>query len=213
MDRPVKGWKEIPQSQELREFLQGLSQGVCVITRAKNAISNDGIEKIQIEFAEKLNLGGSTGNSAAGLFNVGVEGFTSGAQHCWMTAVATQAKDNWGVEIPDGEASIEIMKEVPDYKGFRFAMQYTEVLESQLNENQKEYPESFLKRAGAEGNYFYHESGERVAALKRIITLTGDQQAVHTRLEGAYLPESTSVSRILGGNQAAISSEVAQAGG
>lgn len=210
--KQILGWKEIPQSETLKAYLQKLKQGVCVITRVKNAESTDGVEKVQIEFAEKLGLS-SGGNSAAGLLNVGVKGFTSGAQHCWMTAVADQAKAIFGIEVPEGQASVEVMKAVPQYEGLDFRMQLTEVLESQLNDNQKEYADSYLKRAGAEGNYFYAANGERVASLKRIVTVNKGEEPIHTQIEGSYTPASTAMSNILRGNTPALSSDVANAGG
>jgi hypothetical protein len=124
----VENWKDIPLSEAGKQFIKELEPGVCVIVRAKHVNNiKSKLPRIQIEFAEKLNINGDNAVSAISLLN---SDFSRGAQRCWVTATLAEAKALIGVEVPEDESFVEVLKPCPEYKGNKvFRLQYSEILE------------------------------------------------------------------------------------
>jgi hypothetical protein len=212
----VENWKDIPLSEAGKQFIKELEPGVCVIVRAKHVNNiKSKLPRIQIEFAEKLNINGDNAVSAISLLN---SDFSRGAQRCWVTATLAEAKALIGVEVPEDESFVEVLKPCPEYKGNKvFRLQYSEILESQFTDNMNEYPENNLKRAGAEGNYFYAKNPrtgqlERVGSVKELVIVDKNIEPTMKTLEGEYLPEGENINAVLGPAQGATHSDVQMAG-
>jgi len=187
------GWKDIAYSPEAEQALQNLKKGEVLAVRMK-AVKNG---KIQIEFAEKI----STPNpvrSALGLLNKSDKrfNFSSGARRSWETAEPADLKALFGFELPEGESHSEILKVLPSVDGNVFRLQVIEKLESELNENQMEYKDNYLKRAGKEGNYFYTPEGHRVAVIVNLVTAPIGTEITHTYLKGAFASSEQVLSNV-----------------
>ena len=207
----VIGWAEIPLSDKGKQYLTSLKEGVCVIVRAKRVNSSvDGMPKIQIEFAEKIN-NPNRGKSGLAMLNSDDSRFSTGAQRAWITASPAKAKELLGIEIPNGESFTEILQPCPTVGDEEFHLQYDEILESELTENEAAYAENYLKRAGAEGNYFYAGNGQRVASRKTLVVTPKGTVPSPKYIEGSFA-SAGSVESTLQANRAALNPEVSGTG-
>lgn len=199
-------WEDIPYSPEAEEAIANLKEGKAFVVRMKHVNSSlDNLPKIQIEFAEKINNPGRA-QTALSMLNALDDRFSSRAIRTWETADASIAEKMFG-NIPQGEASVEILKDAPP----TLRIQITEKVESELTPNQIMYAEqNYLKRRGKDGDFFYTPSGERVASIRELVQVNPGQSVNHTYLEGAY-KASHSLQDVLGG-KSAISSEIMNAG-
>lgn len=201
MSKKIKSWKEIPLTETAKAKLAGLPTGVTLALRMRHVNSSDpNLPKVQIEFAEKINNGTQ---NAASLLNANDDRFSSGAQRCWETADLAVAEKMFG-KIPEGEASVEILKELES----KFRIQLTECLESELTDEQKNYKDNYLKRAGADGNFFYAANGERVASRKRLVIVEPGTNPENTYISGSYKSEPGSTGNVMTGSKPALHSDV-----
>lgn len=206
MSKTIKSWKDIKLSEEANNVLAKLEQGVTIALRMRHVNNSDpSLEKVQIEFAEKISNGRPL--AAAALFNADDDRFSSGAQRAWETASLTIAEQMFG-KIPDGEASVEILKKLLPENGQQLRMQLTECLESELNETELQYSENYLKRAGSDGNYFYTPNGDRVASRKRMIVVKEGEQPKNTFLDGQFSEEPGDIKDVMTGSKPAIHADV-----
>lgn len=198
MSELISKWKEIDLSPNAKEALSKLEQGHVMALRMKHVANG----KVQIEFAEKIDSPNPV-KSALGLLNASDKRFnnSSGARRSWETAEPSDVKTLFGYEIPDGEAFTEILSVVPAVNGQRFAIQIIEQTEpawmeaNKAKPEQLEYLEGKLKRAGAEGNFFYTLAGNRVVSETRLVTAPVGTVIEHAYLEGSY----KSTEEVMGG--------------
>lgn len=187
----ITGWKNIEYSALAEKALEQLQKGQVLAVRMK-AVKGG---KVQIEFAEKITTANPV-KSALGLLNKSDKRFSnsSGARRSWETGEPADVKDLFGFEIPDGEDHVELLEIVPDVNGQSFRLQIIEITESaykernakRKNPESEDYLESKLKRAGAEGNFFYTASGERVVSEPMLVTAPNGTEIKHTYLEGEF---------------------------
>lgn len=195
----VKGWNQIPYSVKAQEVISKLEVGHPIVVRMKHVNSSKAdLPKIQIEFAEKIDTGRPT--SVLQMFNALDDRFSSGAPRAWETADAAIAQKMFG-EIPEGEASVEILKPAP--AGMR--IQVTEVTEDQFTDNERMNLDTFLKRAGREGNFFYAPNGQRVGIRRDVVM----GSPVHTYITGEFRSSET-LQGVLG-NAPSLMSELQKA--
>ena len=208
MNKQIKRWNEIPYSEKATTYIKSLKPNVAVAVRMRHVnSSDDNLPKVQIEIAEKLTVPGRT-TSALGRLNADDDRFSSGAQRSWETVSPDMVKQLFGWEIPDGEASVEILQPMPSIDGVDFHIQYTEDVESSLNDSEAQYPENYLKRAGAEGNFFYTEDGQRVISRKRLVEVPKGTLPQHTYLKGSFRTEANASNEpVLTRSQAQAASE------
>lgn len=186
MSKQIKKWNEISYSEEATTYIKSLKPDVAVAVRMRHVnSSNENLPKVQIEIAEKITMPGRT-TSALSRLNADDDRFSSGAQRSWETVSPDMVKQLFGWEIPDGEASVEILQPMPSMDGIDFHIQYTEDVESSLNDSEAQYPDNYLKRAGAEGNFFYTEDGQRVISRKRLVEVPTGTLPKHTYLAGSF---------------------------
>lgn len=207
----VEKWIDNPLSEKGMQYIAGLPLNLCVIVRAKNVNSSDpNYPKIQVEFAEKIKTNDRLPSLRQRL-NANDPRFSSGAQRAWETLDLELAKSFLGVEIPKGEAVVEILKPAPkDDFGQEAHIQYTEILESQFSESQKQYPDNHLKRAGKDGNYFYAANGEKVGSRKEVVFTAPGTLPKVTLIPGQFAETSETAMSIMA-NAPAISSDLASA--
>lgn len=196
--KPTISGKDIfPQlSDSLKSKLTGLNAGEVLAVYMRNVSTDD--SKVQVEFAEKINLSTRPQNALA-LFNPGDERFSSGARRTWITASRDYAESMFGVSIKDGQAFAEIGKilkpaSADGSKSFR--IQIREMLESEFTDAQQEYADNYLKTIPSTGAYFYAKNGERVGSETSLVVVNntydeatgkwipGDAQ--HQLIEGEY---------------------------
>lgn len=207
----IKGWKEIEYSEKAKQVIKALKTGQCLAVRMKHVNSSrDELPKVQIEFAEKI-LGANNVVTAGSFLNSKDDRYSSGARRTWETADLEVAVSQFGV-IPDGESSVEILKVVPLINGMEPHIQVTEDIEANMTEDEMEYPENYLKRAGAEGNYFYTPQGHRVISRTRLIFTPVGGEVPHTFLQATALPEGVAPGGVIPGAKPAVSKEVLGAG-
>lgn len=207
--KTIKSWKEIPYSDEANQVISDLKAKQLLIVRVKNVKGTDSnFPKVQIEFAEKINNNNET--NALAMFNTKDTRFSSGAQRVWITADIADAERIIGKEFIDElekEPSVEVLNIMQPQNGQELRIKVQEVPESQLTDNEKEYIDNYLKRAGAEGNYFFTPSGERVATRRTLVGVPVGSDPTHEYLEGSYREEATS-SVMTGSNSPALSSDM-----
>jgi len=182
-------WKDMTLSPEADEALNVLEKGQVMALRMKNVKNG----KVQVEFAEKIGNSNPV-KSALGLLNASDKrfSFSSGARRSWETAEPLDIKSLFGYEIPEGESHVEILKIVPNVNGQKFSIQINEITEAEfIKANEKkpeqlEYLEAKLKRAGADGNFFYTPLGSRVVSESRLVTAPVGVEVEHTYLEGSF---------------------------
>ena len=206
----IVSWKGMDLSTAGKAAVKALMSGKVLAVRMRHVESSDSnLPKVQIEFAEKIRSGVKT---AAGMFNAKDDRFSSGAQRCWEIADLSIAESMFGA-IPEDEASIEILKVLDPIAGEDFRLQYTEDVESSLNENEAKYAENYLKRAGAEGNYFFTPSGERVISRKRLVQVPTGTNPVNTYLAGEFAKEGVEAKPHVLVSKGGVASDVLNAGG
>ena len=189
------GWKEIPYSDEATDALMELQKGQVLAVRMK-AVKNG---KVQIEFAEKIDSPNPV-RSALGILNKSDDrfNFSSGARRSWETAEPADVESLFGFELPEGEAHSEILEILPNVKGQEFRLQIVEILETEMTDNQVDYADNYLKRAGKDGDYFYTPQGVRVASVISLVTAPVGTEIKHTYIEGAYAPVSSALASAIG---------------
>lgn len=193
MSQSTKSWKETSYSEEANQALSSLKAGQGVMAVRMKAVKGN---KVQVEFAEKLDNGNATIN-VVGLLNASDERFTnSGPSRTWISAERVDLKKVFGFELPEGETDAEILKMLPELNGNVFGLQIIEVAESNLPKSrQGEYLEQNLKRAGNNGEYFYlPNSNERVGRYINLVAMPKGTPVQHTLISNATIGKQSTMS-------------------
>lgn len=194
MGKVLTPWAEIEYSDAAKEFLKNLPKGQVGIVRARH-VNGD---KIQIEFAQKLDSP-TTNRNAVSIFNASDARFSqNGPRRAWVSATAIDAMRIANISITDEESHKEILKPMGSFNGNSFSLQITEKLESELNENQKNNLNNYLKRAGKEGSFFHAENGERVAQIIDLVIVEPGKSVNHTYISGDYKSTANVVGSLIG---------------
>lgn len=187
--------KEISQqlSKGLKEKISALPAEAVLAVYVRNTTTDD--SKVQVEFAEKINLS-SQPRSALAFLNPDDPRFSQGARRAWLTADRDKVQAMFGVTIKEGEAFAEIGKVIEPLtdNGITsdFRIRIIEKPESAMTDNEREYQENYLKMIPSTGAYFYAKgSGERVASSTDLVIVPrnsdgskGDPK--HNLIEGEF---------------------------
>ena len=187
-------------SKALQEKILALAPTVVLAVVMRNASTDD--SKVVVEFAEKINLSDQP-RSALALFNPGDDRFSQGARRVWMTMDRQKATEMFGISIPEGEAFAEIGKTlqpiVNEGVTIDFRIRITEKPESQMTDQEREYPLNYLKVIPSTGAHFIAKgTGERVASSTDLVLVprkANDQGTIvkgdpkHVLIEGEYKVE------------------------
>jgi len=201
--KKIKSWKDIPYTDKANEVISNLKEGIVLAVRVKNANSSqDGLEKAQIEFAEKINTRGEV--NALQAFNSKDSRFSSGAQRVWLTADLFDVERFFGKDIVkqlEDNASVEILKPMTPSNGSQFRIKVEECLESQLTATENEYKDNYLKRAGQEGNFFYAENGERVCTRRSLVVVSENSEPAHVYIKGSFREDNVNNESVMTGSK------------
>lgn len=197
----IVGWKDIQYSEAAEKALSELKKGQLLAVQMKH-VSNG---KIQVEFAERIDAPNAT-NNLLGLFNKSDERFSNrGPRRMWLTTQPQDLKELLGLELAADTPHADILTVVTDIKGFKPALQITEVIESQLSESQQMSKNYDVKRAGKDGNFFYCEAtGERVFQYIDLVGLAPGQEVNHSYIKGAFKPATNVISSAINSAQSAM---------
>lgn len=203
--------KQISQalSKPLMSKIASLGVAEVLAVYVRNTSTDD--NKVQVEFAEKINLSSSP-RSALAFFNPDDERFSQGARRVWMTMDRKLSEEMFGVTIKEGEAFAEIGKTIQPIKSENgkitdFRIRIIEKLESQLTPEQAEYRDNYLKQIPSTGAYFIAKhSGEKVASTTDLVMVPRNEDGTkgdpkHVLIEGEFVvPGSTNILENAGGS-------------